>query len=163
MSCGVGRRRGSDLAWLRLWCRLAAAAPIGPLAWEPPHAVGAALKRQKTKKKKRKKKSKLKSATIQLSEVLLNREKFTDPLAINILPQLPEFSKPVLLTEENADKQFLRHQRPRSFPRLHPHRPHGPQGSSRGVEGSVSPSGCPPTRCRLCPSAFPYFLIFYYS
>ena len=31
---------------LWLWCRLAAAAPIQPLAWEPPHAVGAALKRQ---------------------------------------------------------------------------------------------------------------------
>ena len=45
-----------------LWCRLlvwlrsgiavavAGAAPIGPLAWEPPYATGAALKRQKTKK-----------------------------------------------------------------------------------------------------------------
>src|SRR5512147_2690885 len=32
MSCGVGRRRGLDLALLWLWCRLAAAAPIGPLA-----------------------------------------------------------------------------------------------------------------------------------
>ena len=27
-----------------LWCRLAAAAPIRPLAWEPPYAKGAALK-----------------------------------------------------------------------------------------------------------------------
>ena len=27
------------LPWL--WCRPAAAAPIGPLAWELPHAVGA--------------------------------------------------------------------------------------------------------------------------
>ena len=25
MSCGIGRRRGSDLAWLGLWCKLAAA------------------------------------------------------------------------------------------------------------------------------------------
>ena len=31
-----------------LWHKLAAVAPIGPLAWEPPCAVGAALKRQKT-------------------------------------------------------------------------------------------------------------------
>ena len=30
-----------------LWCRLAARAPIGPLAWERPYAMGAALKRQK--------------------------------------------------------------------------------------------------------------------
>ena len=32
-----------------LWCRLAAAAPIQPLACELPHAAGAALKRQKKK------------------------------------------------------------------------------------------------------------------
>ena len=50
VSCGVGHRRGSDLALLWLWCRLEAIAPIGPLAWEPPYAVGAALKRQETKK-----------------------------------------------------------------------------------------------------------------
>ena len=30
---------------LWLWCRLAAIAPIPPLAWEPPYAVGAALKK----------------------------------------------------------------------------------------------------------------------
>ena len=40
-----------DLALPWLWCRLAATAPIRPLAWEPPYAVGAALKGQKTKKK----------------------------------------------------------------------------------------------------------------
>ena len=32
---------------LWLWCRLAAVALIQPLAWEPPHAVGVALKRPK--------------------------------------------------------------------------------------------------------------------
>ena len=47
MSCGVGRRCGSDLALLWLWCRPAAAAPIRPLAWELPYAAGVALKRQK--------------------------------------------------------------------------------------------------------------------
>ena len=51
MSCGVCRRHGSDLVLLWLWHRLAGAAPIRPLAWEPPHAAGAALKRQKTRKK----------------------------------------------------------------------------------------------------------------
>ena len=56
VSCGVGRRRSLDLALLWLWSRTAATAPIRLLAWEPPYAVGAALKRQKkTKKKKRKK------------------------------------------------------------------------------------------------------------
>ena len=40
-----------DPVWLWLWGRPAATAPIQPLAWEPPYAVGAALKRQKTKNK----------------------------------------------------------------------------------------------------------------
>ena len=40
------------LLWL--WCRPAAIAPIRPLAWEPPYATGAALKRQKDQKKKKK-------------------------------------------------------------------------------------------------------------
>ena len=56
MSCGIGHRCGSDPALLWLWCRLAAAIPIQPLAWELPHAAGAAVKRKKKKKKKKKKK-----------------------------------------------------------------------------------------------------------
>ena len=55
--CGVGHRCGSDPALPWLWCRLVATAPIGPLAWEPPYAAGAAqeiatttTKRQKTNK-----------------------------------------------------------------------------------------------------------------
>ena len=44
------------LPWL--WCRPAAAAPIQPLAWEPPYAVGAALKRQNKKNKNKKNPSK---------------------------------------------------------------------------------------------------------
>ena len=36
MSCGVGRRRGLDLALWLLWCKLAAVAPIQPLACKPP-------------------------------------------------------------------------------------------------------------------------------
>ena len=53
LSCGIGRRRGSDLALLWLWCRLVATAPVRPLAWEPPYAMGVAQKRQKTKKEKK--------------------------------------------------------------------------------------------------------------
>ena len=48
MSCGVGRRHGLDP--VLLWCRSAAVAPNGPLAWEPPYAAGAALKNKQTKK-----------------------------------------------------------------------------------------------------------------
>lgn len=35
---------GMFLLWP--WCRLAAAAPIPPLAWEPPCAAGVALKQK---------------------------------------------------------------------------------------------------------------------
>ena len=49
MSCGAGRRRGLDPPLLWLWRRPVATAPIGPLAWEPPYAAGAAL--EKTEKK----------------------------------------------------------------------------------------------------------------
>ena len=58
MSCGVGCRRGSDLITLWLWHRLAAAAPIQLLAWEPPCATGEALKRQKRKQEGRKERKK---------------------------------------------------------------------------------------------------------
>ena len=49
MNCGVGLKRGSDPELLWLWCRLAAVAPIRPLAWEQPYVAGTAL--EKTKKK----------------------------------------------------------------------------------------------------------------
>ena len=52
MSYGVGRRRGSDLAFLWLWRRPAAVALIQPLAWEPAHAMGAALRKRKKEKVK---------------------------------------------------------------------------------------------------------------
>ena len=55
MSCGVGRRRGSDPALLWLWRRLAAMTPIRPLAGEPPYAVRVA---QEMAKKKRQNKIK---------------------------------------------------------------------------------------------------------
>ena len=57
MSCGVGHRQGTNPVLLWLWCRPAAVAPIGPLAWEPPCAVSAALKckvkQNKTNKQKK--------------------------------------------------------------------------------------------------------------
>ena len=75
MSCGVGHRHGLDLALLWLWCRLAAIALMRPLAWGPPYALGATLKRQKkktkkkTKKKKRKKERKRKKNLTGIHEV----------------------------------------------------------------------------------------------
>ena len=55
----MGHRCSLDPVLLWLWCRPADEAPIGPLAWEPPHAVDASLeskKNQKTKNKKQKNK-----------------------------------------------------------------------------------------------------------
>ena len=59
MSCGVGRRQGSDLALLWLWRRPAVTAPIRPLAWVPPYAAGVAQEMAKRQKKKKKKKKKI--------------------------------------------------------------------------------------------------------
>ena len=53
MSCGVGRRRGSDPELLWLWRRPAATALIRPLAWEPPYAAGGAPEKAKRQKKKK--------------------------------------------------------------------------------------------------------------
>ena len=39
----------ASLALLWLWYRVAAVAPIGLLAWEPPYAVGLVLKSKKEK------------------------------------------------------------------------------------------------------------------
>ena len=53
VSCGVGCRCGSDPELLWLWPRPVAAVMTGPLAWELPCALGAALKDKKTQKKKK--------------------------------------------------------------------------------------------------------------
>ena len=55
VSCGAGCRCGSDPMLLCLWCRVAAAAPIQPLACELPHAVHADLKSKKNKNKTKQK------------------------------------------------------------------------------------------------------------
>ena len=44
VSCGVGRRCGSDPTLLWLCCRPEAAASMRPLAWELPYAAPVALK-----------------------------------------------------------------------------------------------------------------------
>ena len=47
MSCGVGHRHSSDPELLWLWSRPVVTVQIRPLAWEPPYAVGVALKGKK--------------------------------------------------------------------------------------------------------------------
>ena len=59
MSCGIGCRHGLDLALLLwLWRRLAAAAPIRPLASELPCAMSVALKKKKKKEEEEEKEKK---------------------------------------------------------------------------------------------------------
>ena len=58
LSCGVGHRRGLDLAFPWLWCRPEATAPIQPLAWELPYAAGCGSKKTKKQKKKKRKEKK---------------------------------------------------------------------------------------------------------
>ena len=53
MSCGVGCRRSLDPVLLWLWCRPVAAAPIQPLAWQPPYCCGSGPRKRQKKKKKR--------------------------------------------------------------------------------------------------------------
>ena len=53
MSCGVGCRHGLDPTLLCLWHRLVATAPIRPIAWESPYAVGVALKKKNQLQKKK--------------------------------------------------------------------------------------------------------------
>ena len=53
MSCGIGRRLGSDLALLWLWSNTAVVGGYSSdstLAWEPPYATDAALKKKGKKK-----------------------------------------------------------------------------------------------------------------
>ena len=54
MRYGIDHRCGLDLAWLWLWCEPAATAPIPPVAWEPPYAMGVALKKKNKKQKQKK-------------------------------------------------------------------------------------------------------------
>ena len=51
MSYGVGHRHCSDPALLWLWCWLAGAPAIPPLAWETLDATDAALKKKREKEK----------------------------------------------------------------------------------------------------------------
>ena len=50
VSCGIGHRHSSDLVLLWLGRRLAAVAPIQPLAWELPYAMGSALSKKSPKR-----------------------------------------------------------------------------------------------------------------
>ena len=62
----------NDLALLWLWHRLVATAPIGPLAWEPPHAAGAALEKAKKRKEKKGRKKLLRQVLSEYCKVFLS-------------------------------------------------------------------------------------------
>ena len=72
VSCGVGCRLDLDPELLWLWHRPAAVTPIQPLAWEPPCAVGVALKSKKEGRKEEKiKKKELNKQKISSSSIFI--------------------------------------------------------------------------------------------
>ena len=90
MSCGVGRRWGSDLTLLWLWSRLAAVAPIRPLAWELPYAAGVTLKNKtnkQTNKKPTKKQNKTKPTVCQ-TQIILFPSKFLQRYFVSFFSSL---------------------------------------------------------------------------
>ena len=77
MSCCVGCRCGSDLALLWLWCRLAATALMGLLAWEPPYAAGTAVEKRQRQKIKKKKEVHFKSLNTNMKSKAPRRHVYT--------------------------------------------------------------------------------------
>ena len=75
---------------LWLWCRWAAVALIGPLAWEPPYAVGVALRSKEEKKKKPNKKKKKKKTNQQKTNKQMKRNDFSDTIPAIVMPK-PQF------------------------------------------------------------------------
>ena len=63
VSCGVGRKLGSNPTLLWMWLWPAATAPIQSLPWEPPYDRGVALKIQKKKTPKKTQENKTKHHT----------------------------------------------------------------------------------------------------
>ena len=91
MSCGVGHRSCSDSTLLWLWP--ASTAPIRPLAWKPPYAVGAAL--EKAKKKNKKTKKPVESYLLKLPWEQNSKEtsKFPNTVFILVLKAVSSFEK----------------------------------------------------------------------
>ena len=88
MSCGVGCRPGSDPALLWLWRRPTATALIRPLAWELPHAVSAALKRERKEGRKvgRKEGRKSPILVLKIPRATLHPTVFNFPFIFSTIP-----------------------------------------------------------------------------
>ena len=100
MSCGVGRRHGSDPTLLGLWRRPAAVALIRPLVWEPPYGAGVALKSKKKKKKL--------STCLFLSSFLRlvpPPASWAQSLSPKHISSLQTFSEPTQVTVQGTPKQ----------------------------------------------------------
>ena len=97
MSCGVGHRHGLNPALLWLWHGPAATAPIRSLAWEPPCAMGAALKRQKQTKKTMHQTLQFKQCKIYLEKYLRNTRQLSC-LAVCLL-KIKDFLNPDIFEE----------------------------------------------------------------
>ena len=125
-SCGVGCRCGSDPELLWLWRRLEATAPIRPLAWEPPYAVGGGPRNgKKTEKKmhplkkmempKKRTKKKFKKNGSEIHRAKLTILKLTNSVA---------FSTFTMLYNDLIPKNFYHRKRKVSTQLLLPTPPH---------------------------------------
>ena len=92
MSCGVGRRCGSDLILLWVWCRLAATAPVRPLAWEPPYATGVALEKAKKDKKQKKTQTPQKNPPPTLLSLFIGEKQIKTILRCDFTPTINEYN-----------------------------------------------------------------------
>ena len=114
MSCSRSHRRGSDLVWLWLWCRLEAATPIWPLAWELPYATGIFCSPKKTKRERQEDRMPLVLSSILLSPARVSHElswkrcSFRRHCGIfyqrNSFLVQEAFGKPVLSEKKNTTK-----------------------------------------------------------
>ena len=89
MSCGVGCGRSSDPALLWLWRWLAAAAPIRPLAWEPPYAMGSGPR----KGKKTKINNKVKTSVIKKKGPDISLVRSNQAQEIQLIDPTPEWRR----------------------------------------------------------------------
>ena len=134
-----------DLALLRLWCRLAATAPIGPLASKPPYATHAALKRQNNNNNNKKKtpKNKKRFKVIKKENVKKRCERMKSGLFSGhqtVGPDLRLLPKPPLLPPSIQGK-------------AEPLKPHVLRVASEGEALSKrSKANCDPSTSRVCSS-----------
>ena len=98
----------AQMALLWLWCQLAVAAPARPLAWEPPYAMGAALKKQKNKNKNRTKQTSKKPRRAMVGEGSEGEAAVAHPRSTSLLlltDRKPDFIGGIIVSSPKKKKK----------------------------------------------------------